>query len=408
MYTVTVTDANGCIATTSQTVTQPANPLTATSVHGDVNCTIATSGTVTATAIGGTQPYRFVISGSTVNTTGASSGAFTGLTAGSYTVTVTDFNGCTTTTITVVGSLPCVVCSYTQGFWGNKNGLSLLRSSGILNTPLIIGGVGPNTITITSADIIKLNNSMPGGSTPRALVNVGACNISNSCFDANYLTQQGRINNNLLSQTITLALNARLGTTLNNIPIQSGCLLTSAGSYQINQSVVAYLTCRNTATVSGLLALANAVLGGSLTPGQNVGGCIVPSYSAINDAVDLFNNAFDECKNYNGYGTCSIVSRTSNTEGATVSQSDFVKVKVAPNPYHDNVTFNIESTVSGKAILEIFNLAGQKLSTVFEGNLSAGKGQNIRFNIPEQNRSNLVYRLRVGEITSTGKILYMN
>ena len=307
----------------------------------------------------------------------------------------------------------CIVCSYTQGFWGNKNGLNLLKSSGILNTPLVIGStaIGKNSITITSGDIAKLNNSLPGGSTPGPLANIGACNISNTaCFDANYLTGQGRINNNLLSQTITLALNTRLGTTLNNIPIQSGCLLTSAGAFKIDESVASYLKCKNTATVLGLLSLANAVLGGDLTPGQVTGGCKVPSYSAITNAVDAINNAFDECKNYIGYGTCTTTLRASNTEVATnkVEISSYLKVKVSPNPYHDNVTFNIESNISGKAILEIFNLTGQKLNTVFEGNLSAGKGQNIQLNIPEQRRSNFIYRLRVGEKTTTGKVLYMN
>ena len=270
--------------------------------------------------------------------------------------------------------------------------------------------IGKNSITITSLDISKLNNSLPGGGTPGPLANIGACKISNACFDDNYLTNQLRINNNLLSQTIALSLNARLGTTLNNVPILSGCLLTSAGAFPIDESVAAYLKCKNTATVSGLLSLANAVLGGVVTPGQVTGGCTVPSYSAITNAVDAINNAFDECKNYIGYGVCSTASRTNNTEVATTKDeiSSYVKVKVFPNPYHDNVTFNIESNISGKAILEIFNLTGQKLNTVFEGNLNAGKGQNIRFVIPEQKRSNLIYRLRVGEKTTTGKILYIN
>src|SRR5688500_9399686 len=134
-----------------------------------------------------------------------------------------------------------------------------MQRSGILNTPLIIGGTGPNTITITSSDISKLNSVMPGGTTPGALLaGTGACNISNStCFDDRYLTRAGKIDNVLLSQTIALELNVRLASSLNNIPIQSGCLMTSAGSFRIPESVANYLSCKGTATVSGLLALAN-------------------------------------------------------------------------------------------------------------------------------------------------------
>ena len=85
-----------------------------------------------------------------------------------------------------------------------------------------------------------------------------------------------------------------------------------------------------------------------------------------------------------------------------------MKVITFPNPYTDNVTFQIESNISGKGILEVYNLSGQKLQTVFEGNIAAGKGQVIRYSIPEQNRSTLIYRLRVGETTTTGKVLYTN
>ena len=53
---------------------------------------------MTVSATGGTVAYSYVIAGPTVNTTGASSGVFTGLSAGAYTVTVTDSKGCTTTT----------------------------------------------------------------------------------------------------------------------------------------------------------------------------------------------------------------------------------------------------------------------------------------------------------------------
>ena len=50
---------------------------------------------------GGTAPYSYTISGA-ANTTGALSGIFTGLTAGTYTITVTDANGCTATATVVV------------------------------------------------------------------------------------------------------------------------------------------------------------------------------------------------------------------------------------------------------------------------------------------------------------------
>jgi hypothetical protein len=95
-YIVTATDANGCSATAMYTVTQPTTPL-AGSLSGTTNniCHGGTSGSISITAAGGTAGYAFTIAGPTVNTTGAATGTFTGLSAGSYNITVTDANGCT-------------------------------------------------------------------------------------------------------------------------------------------------------------------------------------------------------------------------------------------------------------------------------------------------------------------------
>ncbi|MBL0358278.1 MAG: SprB repeat-containing protein [Chitinophagaceae bacterium] len=70
------------------------------------NCFNATDGTITISGSGGTAPYTYTIAGPTVNTTGALNGIFTNLSAGTYTVTVTDNNGCTATTPSVVITQP--------------------------------------------------------------------------------------------------------------------------------------------------------------------------------------------------------------------------------------------------------------------------------------------------------------
>ncbi|MEO5946490.1 MAG: hypothetical protein ABIP79_06705, partial [Chitinophagaceae bacterium] len=313
------------------------------------------------------------------------------------------------TCITIPVQPICNACSYTQGFWGNKNGFKLLNTSGILTSPLIIGGTGPNTITITGADITKLNNSLPGGGKPGPLASIGACNIANSCFDNNYLTKQKRINNNLLSQTITLSLNVRLGTFLNTVPIMSGCLKTSGGSYPINQSVVTYLTCKGTATVSGLLALANAVLGGSLTPGNNSGGCIVPEYSAINDAVDAINNAFDECKDYLGYGNCSNSSKTSNTEITAEVLIPSLKINAFPNPY-ENGQFNLRITApeTGNALIQLFTLDGNQIAE-FKKPVFANKEEILNVKIPGSiQKTRLIYQVTLGKYSTKGFVLSPN
>ncbi|MFN0034077.1 MAG: reprolysin-like metallopeptidase [Saprospiraceae bacterium] len=82
VHTLVVSDANGTLTFGSVTVNQP-NLLT---VAGAVN-----SNSITATASGGTSPYQYSLNGGAQQ----SSGTFSGLSSGTYTVVTTDANGCT-------------------------------------------------------------------------------------------------------------------------------------------------------------------------------------------------------------------------------------------------------------------------------------------------------------------------
>ena len=88
-YTVTVTDNAAATATASVTITQP--PLLAlnTPVINNVSCNGGSDGSITAGASGGVPPYFFSWSN------GATGSTIVNLSAGSYTVTVTDDNACT-------------------------------------------------------------------------------------------------------------------------------------------------------------------------------------------------------------------------------------------------------------------------------------------------------------------------
>ena len=91
-YTVTATDANGCSATASAVVTQPTPLIANASVVTNVSCFGGSNGAVNVVANGGTAGYAYSWSPS-----GGNSANATGLTAGNYSVTITDANGCSTT-----------------------------------------------------------------------------------------------------------------------------------------------------------------------------------------------------------------------------------------------------------------------------------------------------------------------
>ncbi len=87
-YTMVVADANGCTKSKVVTVTQP-TPLVLNATGVNINCTDDTVTTASANASGGVGPYTYSWSN------GATTANITGILAGSYTVMITDANGCT-------------------------------------------------------------------------------------------------------------------------------------------------------------------------------------------------------------------------------------------------------------------------------------------------------------------------
>src|SRR5262249_26476716 len=94
-YSVTVTDANGCSATASAVVTQPTQ-LAASASPTNILCFRNQTGSVNLTVSGGNTAYTFHWNN------GATTEDLSGLGAGTFSVTVTDANGCSATASAVV------------------------------------------------------------------------------------------------------------------------------------------------------------------------------------------------------------------------------------------------------------------------------------------------------------------
>jgi len=87
-YDVTVTDNFGCSRTETITVTQP-DSLQANLSSTPESCTPGSDGTASSMAMGGTAPFTYNWSPAGASTSGLSS-----ITAGTYSLTITDANGC--------------------------------------------------------------------------------------------------------------------------------------------------------------------------------------------------------------------------------------------------------------------------------------------------------------------------
>ncbi|MCO6173930.1 T9SS type A sorting domain-containing protein, partial [Flavobacterium sp. NRK F10] len=96
-YTCTVTDTNGCTTSTNFTITEPTALALTQSSQTDVACNGGSTGAATVNAAtGGAGGYTY--NWTPGNPTGDGTTSVTGLTAGTWTCTVTDANGCTTST----------------------------------------------------------------------------------------------------------------------------------------------------------------------------------------------------------------------------------------------------------------------------------------------------------------------
>ncbi|MEI8194174.1 MAG: SprB repeat-containing protein, partial [Flavobacteriia bacterium] len=88
IYTVFITDANNCIGQLSMVVNQPAAPLSNSAVITPVGCFGGSNGAINMGVSGGTNPYTYIWSN------GMTQGIISGLPTGTYSVNVTDANGC--------------------------------------------------------------------------------------------------------------------------------------------------------------------------------------------------------------------------------------------------------------------------------------------------------------------------
>ncbi len=159
-YTVTVTDDFSCTVVNSYTITEPATLVAAAAADSNVSCNSFSDGGATASATGGTMPFNFLWS------TGATTASITNLAAGTYTVTITDGNGCSATNSTTITeptllSSTAVVDSNESCAGQANGGITASATGGTLPyafnwstgaTTASITGLAAGTYTVTITD----------------------------------------------------------------------------------------------------------------------------------------------------------------------------------------------------------------------------------------------------------------
>ncbi|MEO8149225.1 MAG: T9SS type A sorting domain-containing protein [Bacteroidia bacterium] len=289
-YTVVVTDKNGCVTTCSFTITQPL-ALTATATGTNVSCNGAANGTAAVTASGGTAPYTYLWN----NGAAATTSSISGLTPGIYTVTVTDFNGCTKTasiTITQPAALTASVSHTNIACNGATTGTITVIATGgtapltyTLNPGAVVNGTGTFTglaagaYTVTVTDTNGCITSVTATITEPAALTMGPVTGTDvSCFGGNNGTAiAGTISggtppyvylwNSSPVQGTATATGLNAGTYTVIVTDVNGCTVT--GSIVINQPATALAistTQLNIACNGGSTGSATVTASGGTTP----------------------------------------------------------------------------------------------------------------------------------------------
>ncbi len=176
VYSVDITDANGCVLTDSYTLTQPASAISAALTITNVSCNSGTNGQIALATSGGNSPYTYSWTKTAgVGTFSSTLRDISNLTAGTYSVTITDNKGCTNISSASV-TQPLNAISITTASLTNVNCFN--GSNGAININTTGGTVTPTNYTYLWSN----------GSTLEDLTNLSAGNYTVTVTDANACT----------------------------------------------------------------------------------------------------------------------------------------------------------------------------------------------------------------------------
>jgi hypothetical protein len=341
-YTAIITDAHGCQTNVSTSVTQP-SALALMLTKSDVTC-YGGYGTASVSVTGGTAPYSYSWNTNPVQTTQSAS-----LKAGTWTVTVTDANGCSTRASVTLVLLSCEgFTTVTQGGYGakcsgNNWGCYLVNNfASKFPTGLTIGS-GSRFIKLNSAAAVQA--FLPSGTTARALNNGTLINPTSRTYS-----------NVLAGQAVTLTLSLGFDTNPNFSPSSTplGSLIVTSGTFA-------------GMTVNQLLSIANTILGG---------GSSQFTASQINDALDRVNRNYDNGTVNLGYLSCPCNS-DNNAKVLSSNSSLSTNTVVYPNPIKETAYLDFTLNYDSKVLVELYNINGQLIKVIYENETRADNNYSI-------------------------------
>ncbi len=370
-YQVTVTDGNGCQATQDFTITQPASALAVqTGGQTNVSCFGSSDGSLSVSASGGTSGYTYSLNGGDSQ----GGGSFTGLAAGTYTVTVTDANGCTASssqiTLSQPDAVPAPTLSASPGTTTANQPITVTANGcdgGTVNWNASGGTASGNQYTFTAPDSYTISATCTVGgctgpaSAPLSLT-IEPCPVITASVSGNTSVVFGYGSN-----CTTLTASGSGGAGPYSFAWSSGA--TTAAAQLCPEAATTYTvtaTDANGCVSEPVQVTVNVQDVRCGNKDQNVTICYYGVTQCVSEKI---------ARRYLSLGAtiggCGSGARIGVEEAAAPLQ---LSLKAFPNPVQDAVTVEVQAPKSGMATFEVFDLQGRTKQSRRE-NLLEGRNE---------------------------------
>ncbi len=331
-YTVKVSDANGCFVTSVFVLANPA-PVVVTTSSTNISCNNANNGTATAVGSGGTAPYTYTWSNGVKNAT------ITGLCAGTYTVTVKDSKGCKgygSVTITNPSAITAVKTMANPKCKNGTDGWICVAAS---------GGTGALTYSWNTGATSSCIYGLGAGTYTVKVTDSKGCNISYTVCLTN--PNPICITKNVCNVTYCNGNNGSI------------CVSATGGTGALTYS---WSTGATTNCISCLPA------GNYIVWVKDSKGCTASMCITVNQPYWC--------------GGCRIAAPTAEgeLEMESIVKEDLLSFDAFPNPFVESSTIAFSSQSDAVVRVEVFNLKGEFIQTLFSGNVLANEKHTAQLN----------------------------
>jgi hypothetical protein len=379
-YSVTVTDANGCADSITIIVNDISNLSAVSQTPQNVLCYGGNTGQATVTPAGGTPPYTY-----TWSPAGGNDSVATNLTAGNYSCSIHDANGCITTVNAVITEPDSIAFHNTL--------LTMIPCFGGSDGEIyytMFGGSPPFSFHWNDGDTNQLRSSLIAGTYAVIATDFNSCTSA----DTFMITQQTQVIGSVASQiedncfiggTGSLTIDAIGGVPSYEYSIDSGAtFLTSTTFTSLDSGVYLVIVrdgnfCSDTfaVTISSTSPINNlpiVILGDSLYSPYSQSIWLYNGDSIGTDSAILCNQGNYQIVGIDSNGCSSYTdSSISCTVGLEILSSIIQEVELFPNPTTGNSTLLFSVLKPAPVSLKLFDALGKMTQSILEKTILLGK-----------------------------------